>query len=77
LLDGAPRRRAGVDDAAWRLMTISGVGPITAAITIFAPPVETFRERRDFAAWVGLTLRPHPSGSSEPRRWFRRTSGDF
>lgn len=38
-----------------RLMTIPGVGPITAtAIAALAPPVETFAKGRDFAAWLGL-----------------------
>ena len=37
-------------------MTIPGIGPITAtALLALAPPPETFRKGRDFAAWVGLT----------------------
>ena len=65
-LDGALRRRAGVDDTVRRLTTIPGVGPITAAaITTFAPPMETFSKGRDFAAWVGLTPRQHSSGGKE------------
>ena len=62
-LDGELRRRANADDTARRLTTIPGVGPITAAaITTFAPPMETFSKGRDFAAWVGLTPRQHSSG---------------
>ncbi len=39
-----------------RLMTIPGVGPITAtAITALVPAAESFRVGRDFAAWLGLT----------------------
>lgn len=39
-----------------RPMTIPGIGPITAtAIAALAPPAETFRRGRDFAAWLGLT----------------------
>ena len=60
------RRRASVDDTARRLMTIPGVGPITAAaIRRFAPPMETFSKGRDFAAWIGLTPRQHSSGGKE------------
>ena len=36
-----------------------------AAITTFAPPMETFSKGRDFAAWVGLTPRQHSSGGKE------------
>lgn len=65
-LDGELRRRAAADDTARRLTTIPGVGPITAAaITTFAPPMETFSKGRDFAAWVGLTPRQHSSGGKE------------
>lgn len=59
-------RRACVDDAARRLTTIPGVGPISAAaITTFAPPMETSSRGRDSAAWVGLTPRQHSSGGKE------------
>jgi transposase len=65
-LDRELRRRSTADDTARRLTTIPGVGPITAAaITTFAPPMETFHKGRDFAAWVGLTPRQHSSGGKE------------
>jgi len=65
-LDAELRRRANTDDTARRLTTIPGIGPITAAaITTFAPPMETFTKGRDFAAWVGLTPRQHSSGGKE------------
>jgi transposase len=65
-LDAELRRCASVDDTARRPATIPGVGPITAAaITTFAPPMETFSKGRDFAAWVGLTPRQHSSGGKE------------
>ena len=65
-LDVELRRCAGSNDTARRLTTIPGVGPITAAaITTFAPPMETFSKGRDFAAWVGLTPRQHSSGGKE------------
>lgn len=38
-----------------RLRTMPGVGPILALATeTFAPPMESFRRGRDFAAWLGL-----------------------
>jgi transposase len=65
-LDKELRRRTSLDDTARRLTTIPGVGPITAAaITTFAPPMETFSKGRDFAAWVGLTPRQHSSGGKD------------
>ena len=42
------------DEEAVRLMTIPGVGPITAmALQAFAPPKESFRRGRDGSAWLG------------------------
>lgn len=63
LLDKEIMRRSREDAVARRLMTIPGIGPITAtAITALAPPSETFAKGRDFAAWVGLTPRQHSTG---------------
>ena len=46
-----------------RLMTIPGIGPITAlALQAFAPPMESFRRGRDFPAWLGLVPRQHTTG---------------
>jgi transposase len=65
-LDKELRQRASGNDVARRLMTIPGVGAITAsALLTFAPPCETFAKGRDFAAWVGLTPRQHSSGGKE------------
>lgn len=45
------------------LQTMPGVGPVTAlAIEAFAPPMESFRRGRDFAAWLGLVPRQRSSG---------------
>jgi transposase len=50
-------------DMTRRLQTMPGVGPLTAlALDAFAPPMETFRKGRDFAAWLGLVPRQHSSG---------------
>jgi transposase len=66
LLDKEIARRAREDDAARRLMTIPGVGPITAtAILALAPPIESFAKGRDFAAWLGLTPRQYSTGGKE------------
>jgi transposase len=55
-LDKEIARRAREDEITRRLMTIPGIGPITAtAIAALAPAAETFRCGRDFAAWLGLT----------------------
>lgn len=55
-LDKEIERRAREDEVARRLMTIPGIGPITAtAIAALAPAAETFKRGRDFAAWLGLT----------------------
>lgn len=49
-----------------RLTTIPGVGEIGAmAVHAFAPPMETFRRGRDFAAWIGLTPRQMSTGGRE------------
>lgn len=49
-----------------RLQTMPGVGPITAlAIETFAPPMETFKCGRDFAAWLGLVPRQKSTGGKQ------------
>ena len=53
-------------DTARRLQTIPGVGPLTAlAVEAFAPPLESFKCGRDFAAWLGLVPRQFSSGGKE------------
>jgi transposase len=48
-----------------RLLTMPGVGPITAlAIETFAPPMEVFKRSCDFAAWLGLVPRQHSTGGN-------------
>jgi transposase len=66
LLDREVAQRAKADEMARRLMTIPGVGPVTAvALTALAPPAQTFRRGRDFAAWVGLTPLQHSTGGKQ------------
>jgi len=60
------RTEAGQAEPTRRMQTMPGVGPITAvAIESFAPPMETFRRGRDFAAWVGLVPRQHSTGGKQ------------
>jgi transposase len=55
-LDKEIAQRAREDEVSRRLMTVPGIGPITAtAIAALAPPAETFAKGRDCAAWLGLT----------------------
>lgn len=66
LLDKEIARRTREDEVARRLMTIPGIGPITAtAIAALAPPAATFKKGRDFAAWVGLTPLQKSTGGKQ------------
>lgn len=60
------RTLSTANDTARRLQTMPGVGPQTAlAISGFAPPMESFKRGRDFAAWLGLVPRQYSSGGKE------------
>src|SRR5215218_8318400 len=62
-LDREIARHAKENAVARRLMTIPGIGAVTAAaLTALAPPAHTFRRGRDFAAWLGLTPVQRSSG---------------
>jgi transposase len=51
------------DELSRRIATIPGVGPIgSTMLSMKAPPAETFKSGRDFAAWLGLTPRDHSTG---------------
>lgn len=65
-LDREIARRAREEEAARRLMTIPGIGPIAAtAILALAPPMETFSKGRDFAAWLGLAPLQRSTGGKQ------------
>lgn len=65
-LDKEIARRAREDEVARRLMTIPGIGPITAtAIAAIAPPAETFAKGRDLAAWLGLVPKQASTGGKQ------------
>jgi transposase len=66
LLDHEIAQRAKENETARRLMTIPGIGPVTAvALAALAPPAETFKRGRDFAAWIGLTPLQHSTGGKQ------------
>jgi transposase len=51
------------DDVSRRIATIPGVGPIgSTMLSMKAPPAESFRSGRQFAAWLGLTPKDHSTG---------------
>jgi transposase len=65
-LDAEINQRSKSDPTARRLMTIPGVGPITAtAITALVPAAEGFPAGRDFAAWLGLTPLQKSTGGKQ------------
>jgi putative transposase len=54
---------ASRDDAARRLMTVPGIGPLTAtALIASVGDARRFRSGRDLAAWLGLVPRQYSSG---------------
>jgi transposase len=66
VLDREIAKRAKEDPITRRLMTIPGVGPITAAALVaLAPSPEAFRRGRDFSAWLGLTPLQKSTGGKQ------------
>ncbi len=65
-LDRQIRASVKQNETARRLMTIPGVGPMTAAavVALISDP-SVFRCGRDLSAWVGLTPREHSSGGKQ------------
>ena len=58
--------RAKRSDLSRRLMSIPGVGAITATATeAIAPSAENFRRGRDFAAWLGIPPSEHSTGGKQ------------
>ncbi|MCZ4292319.1 IS110 family transposase [Hoeflea alexandrii] len=65
-LEKALKSEAKQSENCARLMSMPGLGPITAmAIEAFAPTMTIFRKGRDFAAWLGLVPRQHSSGGKQ------------
>src|SRR5829696_7785702 len=66
VLDREIARHAKESAVARQLRTIPGLGAVTAAaLRALAPPAETVRRGRDFAAWLGLTPLQRSSGGKE------------
>jgi transposase len=65
-IDAAIRESVKADETAKRLVTIPGVGPITAsAVVATVRNVDAFADGREFAASLGLTPRQHSSGGKD------------
>lgn len=62
-MDQEIHQLAKADDAAKRLMTIPGIGPITAsAIAASVGNASMFKNGRQMSGWLGLVPRQHSSG---------------
>ena len=60
------RADASANDAARRLQTIPGVGPIVASAFVASlPDISDFKSGRDLSAWIGLTPKPQSSGGKD------------
>jgi transposase len=65
-MEATLKQEAARSDASSRMMTMPGLGPITAmAIEAFAPTLSVFKRSRDFAAWLGLVPRQHSTGGKQ------------
>lgn len=68
-LDKAIAKRSKRDEDIARLMTIPGIGPLTAAtLKAYVPDPSRFKSARHFAAWIGLTPRSHSTGGTRKMR---------
>jgi transposase len=66
VIDEEIKRLVKADETARRLMTIPGVGPLTAqAIVATVQEISAFASGREFAAFLGLTPRQNSSGGNE------------
>jgi transposase len=65
-LDARLAEQAQADEVCQRLMTVSGIGPITAtALTATVGDATVFESGRHLAAWLGLVPRQNSSGGKE------------
>ncbi len=66
LADDAIKAMAKADESARRLMSIPGIGPVTAsAIAASVQDVSSFSGSREFSAYLGMTPRQNSSGGKE------------
>jgi transposase len=64
-LDQLLRRISEQDPAGQRLLSIQGIGPITASALLGrVSDIHAFKRGRAFASWLGLTPREYSSGST-------------
>ena len=65
-LDGELKELARRSEVAWRLMSVPGVGPITALAFVAAiEDVKRFGRTRDIGAYLGLTEKRYQSGETD------------
>jgi transposase len=65
-MEATLKHEAARSDTSLRMMTMPGLGPITAmAIEAFAPTLSVFKRSRDFAAWLGLVPRQYSTGGKQ------------
>lgn len=65
-LEKTLRKEADHSARTERMMTMPGVGPVTAmAVEAFAPSLSVFRRGRDFAAWLGLVPKQNSTGGKQ------------
>jgi len=81
-LDKEIARRAREDEVSRRLMTVPGIGPISAtAIAALAPPVETFAKGRTLPpGWVSRPFKDRQAASRSSARhpkWANARSGAY
>jgi len=68
----------GLGEVAWRLMSIPGVGPLTAMAFIAAiEDVRRFSSMRDIGAYLGLTPKRYQSGETDVRLGISKQGDDM
>lgn len=77
-LDVELRELAQRNEVAWRLMSIPGVGPLTAMAFIAAiEDVRRFSSMRDIGAYLGLTPKRYQSGETDVRLGISKQGDDM
>lgn len=67
-LDAELKELAGHSEVAWRLMSVPGIGPVTAMAYIAAiEDPNRFKRTRDIGAYLGLTAKRYQSGETDVR----------
>lgn len=77
-LDAELTELARRNEVAWRLMSIPGVGPLTAMAFIAAiEDVRRFSSMRDIGAYLGLTPKRYQSGETDVRLGISKQGDDM